>query len=120
MENEADALGIVYMKKADFDVEGALKAMQLLSQNDHEDEDSLINEWFSDHPLSSKRLERLKAYANYESGKLLDDVVEDDSEIPFDWAYDAIKMLDNLNWIEKRCENLKSLIYMDIHYHVYY
>ncbi len=103
MENEADTLGIVYMKKAGYDPNGAIEAMSRLQNQ--EGEESKWEVFLSTHPATSERRKRLQVYAQYNDGSILTEAGEDESDVALDWAYDGMKMLDEICFENFKCEH---------------
>lgn len=108
MEREADALGIVYMKKAGYDPAGAVEAMKHLQSLDGKEEPKWLT-FLSTHPATSERCTRLETYAKYDSGRILTEAADDDTPMTaLDWAFDGVKMLDELNFETRKCENANA------------
>ncbi len=59
-EYESDRLGVTYSVKAGYNPIGVVQLLQVL-QSLQTQEPSAVQEWFSSHPLTSKRIEEAKA-----------------------------------------------------------
>jgi len=62
-ERQADALGMEYMTKADYNPDGMVGLMEMLNEQ-HDREPSALEVMFSTHPMSSERLETARKTAN--------------------------------------------------------
>ena len=107
MENEADALGLVYMKKAGYDPTGAVELMKHLQKLKGKSEVKWLV-FLSTHPATSSRCERLETYLQFDGGRILKDAVEGRPEVALDWAYEGVKMLDETLFEVSECENAKG------------
>ncbi|GEM_PF-4325056 len=102
MENEADALGMVFLKKAGYPIETAVSAMEHLASSS-EKEAAAWEIYLSTHPSFAERIERLRTYCR---GEELIRVSPGDEGYPLDWSYRALTMLlKELTYEELPSEN---------------
>lgn len=105
MENEADALGIVYLKKAGYDADAALRAMRRLGKLSGDEKEGAWKEFLSTHPSDKKRLKHLEDLVKMDDEALLEMASEDDSKVNLDWHLEAGEMLNDLRIVQKPCKN---------------
>ncbi len=103
MENEADVLGIVYMKKAGYEVDNALASMKRLDALSPEDPS--WQKLLVTHTASQKHIECLKKIAGFNSGEVFTQVSSEDEDITLDWTDETIELLEKITLEQRDCEN---------------
>ena len=110
-EDEADALAILFMKKAGLSPRDAIAALEKLTLE--EGEDALWARLLSTHPMTRDRIARIQRFLDFEGlgGETLESTPEDGQGMALDWHAEFLQLLNDVKVTTQKVEGAEKEVW---------